>query len=235
MEQEREAKERAEAAVRVRDETLGIVSHDLRNPLTTIALSADLLSSAPAEQQQELADTIRLSARQMQRLIQDLLDVARVEAGGLAIAPVEIEVEPLVREVCAANEPIAELKKQRLTCDVRGPLPTICADRDRIVQVLGNLIGNALKFTPERGMVVVEVEHRGKCVNFMVRDSGPGIPSADLKNVFTPYWQAKKTAHMGAGLGLAIVRGIVEAHGGQVWAENVAAGGAMFTFTIPTA
>jgi signal transduction histidine kinase len=235
MEQEREAKEKAEAAVRVRDETLGIVSHDLRNPLTTIALSADLLKGAPPQEQPELVDTIRTSARQMQRLIQDLLDVARVEAGGLAVAPSVIEPEPLVREVVAAHEPIAEQKRLRLACEVRGTLPKICADRDRLVQVLGNLVGNAIKFTPERGVIHVDVRHRDSDVYFSVRDSGPGIPEADLKNVFTPYWQAKKTAHMGAGLGLAIVRGIVEAHGGKVWAENAPGGGAMFTFTVPTA
>jgi signal transduction histidine kinase len=219
--------------VRVRDETLGIVSHDLRNPLTTIALSADLLGSAAAEDQPELVETIRTSARQMQRLIQDLLDVARVEAGGLAIAPTPVDAESVVREVYVAHEPMAEQKMQRLTCDIRGPLPDICADRDRVVQVLGNLLGNALKFTPERGAIVMEAEAREGKVYFTVRDSGPGIPPADLKNVFTPYWQAKKTAHMGAGLGLAIVRGIVEAHGGQVWAENAPGGGASFTFTIP--
>ena len=233
MEQEREAKEKAEAAVRVRDETLGIVSHDLRNPLTTIALSADLLVGAPPEEQPELVETIRTSARRMQRLIQDLLDVARVEAGGLSVAPTLIEPEPLVREVCASHEPILEQKQQRLTCDVPDGLSRICADRDRLVQVLGNLLGNAIKFTPERGLIAVELRQRGGHVWFRVRDSGPGIPETDLKNVFTPYWQAKKTAHMGAGLGLAIVRGIVEAHGGKVWAENAPGGGAMFTFTIP--
>jgi PAS domain S-box-containing protein len=233
MEQEREAKERAEAAVRVRDETLGIVSHDLRNPLTTIALSADLLKGTSGDEQPELIETIRTSARRMERLIQDLLDVARVEAGGLAIARSYIDAQLLVREVCAAHEAMAEQKQQRLVCEMREAVPQICADRDRLVQVLGNLVGNALKFTPERGTVTIEVQRRGDDVLFTVRDTGPGIPAADLKNVFTPYWQAKKTAHMGAGLGLAIVRGIVEAHGGKVWAENAPGGGAVFTFTIP--
>ncbi len=233
MEQEREAKVKAEAAVRVRDETLGIVSHDLRNPLTTIVLSADLLEGAKPEEQPELVDTIRTTARRMQRLIQDLLDVARVEAGGLSVAPSMMDPEPMVREVVTSHEPIAEQKRQRLTCEARGEVPPICADRDRLMQVLGNLLGNALKFTPERGVVHVEVGRRGTDVYFSVRDSGPGIPEADLKSVFTPYWQAKKTAHMGAGLGLAIVRGIVEAHGGKVWAENAPGGGAMFTFTVP--
>jgi PAS domain S-box-containing protein len=233
MEQEREAKEKAEAAVRVRDETLGIVSHDLRNPLTTIALSADLLREVPPEEQGELIDSIRTSARRMQRLIQDLLDVARVEAGGLSVAPALIDPESLVREVCSQIEPLAEQKRQRVVCDLRAPLPQICADHDRLVQVLGNLVGNALKFTPERGAITIEAKLRDSQVHFVVRDSGPGIPEKDLRNVFTPYWQAKKTAHMGAGLGLAIVRGIVAAHGGQVWAENAPGGGAMFTFTVP--
>jgi PAS domain S-box-containing protein len=235
MEQEREAREKAEMAVRVRDETLGIVSHDLRNPLTKIALSADLLLDAQADEAPELVETIRSSARQMQRLIQDLLDVARMETGSLSVAQDTIDPEPIVREMCDSNVPLAEQKQQRILCNVSGPLPKVCGDRERIVQVFGNLISNAMKFTPERGVITIEARQKGKDVQFMVRDTGPGIPAADLKNVFTPYWQAKKTAHMGAGLGLAIVRGIVEAHGGQVWAENGPGGGASFTFTIPAA
>ncbi|HYH09847.1 MAG TPA: PAS domain S-box protein [Thermoanaerobaculia bacterium] len=235
MEQEREAKEKAEAAVRVRDETLGIVSHDLRNPLTKIALSADLLVAAGAEESPELVETIRSSARQMQRLIEDLLDVARMETGSLSVAQDTVDAEPLVREMCDSNEPIAQQKHQRIVCNIHAPLPKACGDRERLVQVFGNLISNAMKFTPERGTITIEARPKGKDVQFSVRDTGPGIPAADLKNVFTPYWQAKKTAHMGAGLGLAIVRGIVEAHGGQVWAENTPGGGASFTFTIPAA
>ncbi|HEX8171329.1 MAG TPA: PAS domain S-box protein [Thermoanaerobaculia bacterium] len=236
MEQEREAKERAEAAVRVRDETLGIVSHDLRNPLTKIALSADLLVDAKPDEQADLIETIRTSARQMERLIQDLLDVARLEAGRFSVAASTTDAESIVREVCASNEPLAQQKQVRIQCDIHGALPPVCADHDRLVQVFNNLIGNAIKFTPERGLIAVEAKPNGeRLVQFLVRDTGPGIPEADLKNVFTPYWQAKKTAHMGAGLGLAIVRGIVEAHGGKVWAENGPKGGAVFTFTVPRA
>lgn len=233
MEQEREAKEKAEAAVRVRDETLGIVSHDLRNPLTKIALSADLLAGAPPNETPELVETIRSSARQMQRLIQDLLDVARMETGSLSVAKDEMDAAALVREMCESNAPIAQQKEQRIVCEIHEPLPPICGDRDRLVQVFGNLIGNAIKFTPERGTIFINVQRAGRNVEFTVADTGPGIPEADLKRVFTPYWQAKKTAHMGAGLGLAIVRGIIEAHGGKVWAENASDGGAVFRFTIP--
>jgi signal transduction histidine kinase len=233
MEQEREAKEKAEAAVRVRDETLGIVSHDLRNPLTKISLSADLLVDAAPEDQTDLVQTIRSAARQMERLIQDLLDVARLEAGRFSVEKSMIDPEPIVRYACQSNEPIAQQKKLKIVCHIESPLPQICADHDRLLQVFGNLVGNAMKFTPERGTITLEAAHRKGTVEFRVRDNGPGIPEADVKNVFRAYWQAKKTAHMGAGLGLAIVRGIVEAHGGRVWAENAAGGGAVFKFTIP--
>ncbi|HEY0160816.1 MAG TPA: PAS domain S-box protein [Thermoanaerobaculia bacterium] len=235
LEQEREAKEKAETAVRVRDETLGIVSHDLRNPLTKIVISADLLAGSPPDEQPELVDTIRTAARQMERLIQDLLDVARLESGNLTVSREDVDPASIVREMCESNERVAQQKQQRIICNVSPALPLIHGDRDRLVQVFGNLIGNAMKFTPERGQITIDARPDGKHVRFTVRDTGPGIPEADLKKVFTPYWQAKKTAHMGAGLGLAIVRGIVEAHGGQVWADNAPGGGAVFTFTIPTA
>lgn len=233
MEEEREAKEAAETAVRVRDETLGIVSHDLRNPLTKIALSADLLPDADPEERQELITTIRLAASQATRLIQDLLDVARVEAGAFSVEMKPLSAAWLVRTACESHEPLAAQKKQQIVCTITDDLPEICADRDRMLQVFGNLIGNAMKFTPERGAIHVGASMRGTNVLFTVRDSGPGMPPSDLKNVFRPYWQAKKTAHMGAGLGLAIVRGIVTAHGGTVWAENAPGGGALFSFTVP--
>ncbi|HEX9161453.1 MAG TPA: PAS domain S-box protein [Thermoanaerobaculia bacterium] len=233
LEQEREAKEKAETAVRVRDETLGIVSHDLRNPLTKIALSADLLVEAQPREQRDLIETIRIAARQMERLIEDLLDVARLEAGRFSVDMKITAAEPVVRDACASNQPIAEQKQQNIVCDVAADLGEICADRDRLIQVFSNLLGNAMKFTPQHGTITISGRPEERHVVFQVIDSGPGLPDADLKNVFRPYWQAKKTAHMGAGLGLAIVSGIVEAHGGHVWAENVRGGGAVFTFTIP--
>ncbi|MBV9495147.1 MAG: PAS domain S-box protein [Acidobacteria bacterium] len=233
MEGERAAKVKAEAAVRVRDETLGIVSHDLRNPLTKIALSADLLVDSTPEESKELIDTIRASASQMERLIQDLLDVARLEAGRFSVETATIDTDQLVRFAAESHEPLAAQKGQRIVCDVASPLPAICGDHDRLLQVFGNLIGNAIKFAPERGTITVEAARDGRCVRFRVRDNGPGIPEADIENVFRPYWQAKKTAHLGAGLGLAIVRGIVEAHRGKIWAANGPGGGAAFTFTIP--
>lgn len=233
MEQEREAKEKAEAAVRIRDETLGIVSHDLRNPLTKIALSADLLAGSSESERRTLIDTIRAAAHQMQRLIQDLLDVARLEAGHFSVNMKITPAEPIVRSVCHSNEALAEQRHQTIECNIDGELGNICADRDRVVQVFSNLIGNAMKFSPEGAVITLDACVEDKFVVFRVRDNGPGIPEGDFKNLFRAYWQAKKTAHLGAGLGLAIVRGIVEAHGGRVWAENATSGGAVFSFTIP--
>ena len=232
MEDEREAKVKAEAAVRVRDETLGIVSHDLRNPLTTIALSVELLADAPEEEQREHADTIRTAAKTMQRLIQDLLDVARVESGRLTIQKAIIDASELAHSACDAHTPIAETKRIKLICDI-GELPKINADRDRLLQVFGNLIGNAIKFTPPGGTITVRGFTERGMVVFQIQDSGSGIPESDLRNVFRPYWQAKKTAHMGAGLGLAIVRGIMDAHGGTASATNGPGGGALFTISLP--
>ena len=233
MEQEREAREKAEQAVRVRDETLGIVSHDLRNPLTKIALSADLLVEAKEHERSELTGTIQIAARQMQRLIQDLLDVARLESGRFSVNMRMTKAEPIVRFACDSNRPIAEQRRQIIQCVIDGDLGEICADRDRLTQVFSNLVGNAIKFSPEGGTITIEAHPEPRHVTFRVSDNGPGIPEAEVKNAFRPYWQAKKTAHMGAGLGLAIVRGIVEAHGGKVWVENGPQGGAAFTFTIP--
>ena len=232
MEREREAKEKAEAAVRIREETLGIVSHDLRNPLTRISLSADLLAASNPTDESELVQTIRTSARQMDRLINDLLDVAKLESGRMSVDCRAVDADEIVAYACESNRTVAEQKGQSIECDIEGPLPKIRADRDRLVQVFENLIGNAMKFTPPGGRIVLQAWSDEESVTFRVTDSGPGIPEPDLKNVFRAYWQAKKTAHMGAGLGLAIVRGIVEAHGGRVWAENTATGGAAFTFTV---
>jgi signal transduction histidine kinase len=193
-----------------------------------------MLDSTP-EEQRDLIETIRTSSRQMQRLIDDLLDVARMETGRLTVAKVPINPASLVREAVESNDGIAAQKRQRLISRIPPALPEICADRDRLMQVFGNLISNAMKFTPERGTILVEAREQAGLVMFSVSDSGPGIPETDLSHIFRPYWQAKKTAHLGAGLGLAIVRGIVEAHGGEISARNEGGGGAVFTFSIPVA
>jgi signal transduction histidine kinase len=219
--------------VRVRDEILGIVSHDLRSPLTTITLSTQLIPGSPPEEQKEYADTILATTRRMERLIQDLLDATKIETSELSIKRDVVDPRSVTREVVASHEPIAASKKITFEAEIDDELPPISGDGDRLAQALSNLIGNAFKFTPEGGTVRLSVaRHDGK-VRFEVADSGPGISPSDLPHLFEPFWQAKKTAHLGAGLGLKITRAIVEAHQGSIDVRNLPQGGACFRFEVP--
>jgi signal transduction histidine kinase len=224
---EQEARRAAENLVRARDEILGIVSHDLRGPLTAISLSAQMLEDG------ELVDTIRTSSRRMDRLIQDLLDAAKAEASTLSIRHEAVDPADVVREVVKGHALIAAEKKIGLREEISEGLPAINGDRDRLVQALTNLAGNALKFTPPGGTVRISVDGQKSDVVFAVEDTGAGIPETEMPHLFEPFWQAKKTAHLGAGLGLKIAKAIVEAHGGSIEVTNVPDGGARFAFVLP--
>ena len=224
---EQEARHAAETLVRARDEILGIVSHDLRGPLTAISLSAQLLEDG------ELVDTIRTSSRRMDRLIQDLLDAAKAEVSTLSIRHEPVDPAEIVREVVKGHALIAAEKKIQLEHEIGEGLSTISGDRDRLIQALTNLAGNALKFTPPGGTVRISAGRQKSAVLFAVEDTGSGIPETEMPHLFEPFWQSKKTAHLGAGLGLKIAKAIVEAHGGSIEVTNVPAGGARFTIALP--
>lgn len=227
------ALERQQELVRIRDEILGVVSHDLRSPLTTIALSAQLIDGSPPNEQKEHVQTIVAATRRMERLIHDLLDVTRAEQGKLSIRRDAIDPAAVVRDVVASQQPIAASKQIEFKTSIAGDLPRICGDGDRLAQALTNLIGNAFKFTPAGGVVHLAVAARDGKVRFEVSDTGPGIAPGDLPHLFEPFWQAKKTAHLGAGLGLKITRAIVEAHDGSIEVTNRAGGGACFRIELP--
>ena len=233
---ERTAREKAEQAVRTRDEVLAIVSHDLRNPLNTISLAVAALESGdiPAKDVPRTIQVVRRAVDRMNRLIADLLDVAKLEAGQkLAIEPQPLDVKTVVAETCDSLAAEAERKLQHLACDCRDDVPPVNGDRHRLIQVLSNLVGNALKFTGEGGQVTVAARREDDHVVVSVQDTGPGIPPENLANVFNPYWQARQTARLGAGLGLAIAKGIVAAHGGRIWATSSPGEGSTFSFTLP--
>jgi two-component system, sensor histidine kinase and response regulator len=227
-------KQKAEAATRARDDVLATVSHDLKNPLGTIYTSAALLldMEMSADAQRRQLEIIRRTAQRMDRLIQDLLDVSRMEAGRFSVEPQNESARGLVLEARELLNSIATAKG----IDLRLALPdydvAVNADRHRVLQVFSNLIGNAVKFTPEGGTVTVVVEHAGEQVNFSVHDTGSGIADVDLPRIFDRFWHG--TEGGGSGLGLAIVRGVVEAHGGVVTAESTA-DGAVFRFSLPVA
>ena len=227
------ALEREQELVRIRDEILGVVSHDLRSPLTTIALSAQLVPGSPGHEQNEHVQTIVAATRRMERLIHDLLDVTRAEQGRLSIRRDPVDPAAVVRDVVASHGPIAASKQITFEASVDDALPQVRGDGDRLAQALTNLIGNAFKFTPAGGVVRLAVARWNGNVRIEVSDSGPGIAPGDLPHLFEPFWQAKKTAHLGAGLGLKITRAIVEAHDGTIEVANLPGGGACFRIELP--
>jgi signal transduction histidine kinase len=226
----------SQQAVRVREEVLAIVSHDLRNPLNAVTLAAGLLRSSPnlTAEDREYVETLDVSAKRMTRLIDDLLDVTRLEGGKrLPIEPAPVDVPSLIDEVHELFKAQAAAGSITLQKRVEEDLPSVRADLHRVLQVFSNLIGNALKFTPAEGLIAFGAKRREGAVVFHVSDSGPGIPREHLKDIFTPYWQAKRTERLGAGLGLPIARGIVEAHGGRIWVGSEPGAGTTFFFTLP--
>ncbi|RKH62151.1 PAS domain-containing sensor histidine kinase [Corallococcus aberystwythensis] len=228
----------ARQAVAARDETLGIVSHDLRAPLNTISLLSRGAERSVAHQEgaaaTEALRKIRLVVGNMDRLIDDLLEVARVESGRAALDVEPLDVPRLLSQVQALNELLVADKALRLEVVLEPDLPPVRADRARLVRVFQNLLGNAIHFTPPGGHILLKAERRGDQVCFHVEDSGPGIDAQSLPHVFDRFWQAIHTRKAGAGLGLAIVKGLVEAHGGRVWVESPPGHGAAFSFTLPT-
>jgi len=225
----------AQQAVNAREQVLAIVSHDLRNPLNAITLAAQLLqmSELPAEDREQV-DTIELSAKRMSRLIADLLDITRLEGGKrLPIEPERVDPEPILAEAYELFKAQATAQQITLRHEVVSGTPPVHADRHRVMQVLSNLIGNALKFVPANGIISFRAEPAIREVLFTVADNGPGIRREDIGRIFSPYWQSERAERMGAGLGLPIVKGIVESHGGKIWVESEEGRGTRFYFTLP--
>jgi light-regulated signal transduction histidine kinase (bacteriophytochrome) len=231
---------REQRAVRARDDLVAVVSHDLRNPLGVIQMQAAVLLQTVGSGSEEFSrriqtsvDHIQRAVRRMNTLIRDLLDLAKLEAGRFTLQCTRCQIDELVEESLLILRPLAGAKWITLTSDLRGDF--VNADRDRIFQVLSNLVGNAIKFTPERGSIFVRAEALNEEVRVTVSDTGPGIPPEQLANVFDRYWQARRSDQEGSGLGLFIAKGIIEAHGGRIWAEAHAGTGATFTFILPGA
>ncbi|HEX8944654.1 MAG TPA: ATP-binding protein [Gemmatimonadaceae bacterium] len=227
----------AQRATRARDEVLGIVSHDLRNPMSAIAMCARVLQENPpndAGERNQLLATIRESTEWVNRLIQDLLDVANIERGRLSL---ELRSQDPAQIALQARHMFeVEATQHGITLDVNVPtnLPLLTADGARIVQALGNLLRNAIKFTPNGGRIVLGVERAESGVVFSVRDSGTGIPLANQERVFDRYWQSSDGSRArGTGLGLSITKGIVEAHGGTIWVQSTPGQGSTFSFSVP--
>jgi PAS domain S-box-containing protein len=226
-------------ALSARDDVLRIVAHDLRNPLSAIMMQAALMEREgpePERRDPQPRQVIQRAATRMNQLIQDLLDVALAEEGQLRIAPARLAVTELVRDETEMQAPIAASAELTLRFEVKPGVREVWGDRQRLLQVFENLIGNAIKFTKPGGQIVVSATPTDGEVVFSVADSGVGMERDAAEHVFDRFWQvASKTKRLGAGLGLPITKGIVEAHGGRIWLESEPGRGSTFSFSIPIA
>ncbi|HZI10512.1 MAG TPA: PAS domain S-box protein [Myxococcus sp.] len=230
--------EQAQAAIRTREEVLAVVSHDLRNPLGAIqAGAAQLLAETRGDEQPgrtaRIAERIGRASERMLYMIRDLLDFSSIQAGKLRIEVAEHEAAGLVAEVIEMMQPLAADKGVRLESDVGLPGQKVRCDRERIMQVLSNLVGNAIKFTGEGGSVILRCHGETARAVFSVSDTGPGISEEDRAHIFDRYWQAERQGRESLGLGLAISKAIIESHGGSIWVESQVSAGTTFFFTLP--
>ena len=228
--------DQARRAVRVRDDMLAIVTHDLRTPLSAIVTAAAMqLATAPQDENgskiRRWAESIQRAAEHMARLIRDLADIGQMDAGRFAIERKPTDVSALVREVVDTLQPAAAKRGSHLRAEINGTVPPVDADGDRIVQVLSNLVSNAINV--EASEITVRLEPRPGEVLFTVSDTGPGIREEDLPHMFDRYWRGKTTDYQGTGLGLPISKQIVDAHRGRIWIESEVGVGSRFLFILP--
>ena len=233
----------AQRATRAREDVLAVVAHDLRNPLSTILMSASFLQEPPDAGDSFLAPTalgqrIHRAASRMEDLIKDLLDLAAIEAGQLAVERQPVKALALTADAVELMAPLASAKGLHLSVREDSDDALLSCDRGRVLQVFSNLVGNAVKFTPAGQRITLAAaadEADEAAFRFTVADSGPGIPAEQLPHIFDRYWQARNTDRQGVGLGLSIAAGIVAAHGGRIWVDSDAGHGTAFHFTLPRA
>lgn len=230
---------RSDDALATRDDFLGMVSHDLRDLLNGIVVSSQFLAQKlekHGDSAQLLIETARIEryGTRMNRLIGDLVDVASIDSGKLAMHAVPGDVAVLVAEAVDALQASASTKGISLTVQQPQESGSATFDHDRLLQVLANLIANSIKFTPKGGSIRVHCRQVDASFKFCVDDTGEGIPVAMLEAVFERFWQVGKNDRRGLGLGLYISRCIVEAHGGSIWAQSSAGQGTRMLFTLPT-
>jgi len=224
-------------ATQLREEVLGLVAHDLKSPLAVIQMSGEMvtqLSKGAHPKLPELGGMIQKTAARMNRQIQDLLDFEKIETGHLAMDMKPESVIEILTDAIEAMEPLARSREIQIAYEGQYTEREIFCDRDRILQVFSNLVGNALKFSAPNGKIFVGATEQDSFVRFWVRDNGPGIAPDHLPRLFERYWQAKQGAMKGNGLGLLISKGIVEQHLGDIGVSSKLGEGATFYFTLPS-
>jgi two-component system sensor histidine kinase GlrK len=216
------------------------MSHELRTPLTSIKEGTGLLlegiGGPTTEKQRKLLAILAEESNRLILLVNSLLDLSKMEAGMMSYDFALAQIEPLLKRAVAEVAPLVEAKQITVESAVDQPLPAVRIDAERILQVLRNLLGNAIKFTPKGGLVRVSARPRGNKLEIAVKDSGPGIPQEALLSIFEKFNQGKRAddlARSGTGLGLAIAKSIISSHGGKIWAESQLGHGSTFIFVLP--
>lgn len=230
---------RAEQLQRAREELLAIVAHDLRNPIHTIGMNVSAMKrdagagagAGTGDTLRKRIDAIERSLAHMNHLIRDLLDAAQIENGALVVTMMPHAAQGIVGDAVSLLAGAADTKGIRIEMEV-GDVPTLQCDPERLVQVIGNLLANAVKFTPTGGTIRVRTVVEEQSVRFEIADSGPGIPAEEIPRVFDRHWKARSP---GSGLGLYIARGVVQAHGGRIWIHSEPGRGTSVFFRIPRA
>lgn len=225
-------------AMQLREEMMGIVSHDLKNPLAAIQLNNQLLQKASAESENgekllKISSAIQKSTKQMERLINDLLNFAKIESGTLEVERKNCPTLQFIQDALKTVQHHIQEKQIDVRLAIETAVPYLAYDLIRMTQVFYNILGNAVKFSPAHSQIDVAISTNSDEMLFSIHDNGPGIASSNLKHVFEKFWQAKETAKLGCGLGLFIAKAIVGAHGGRIWAESKVEGGTTFFFTLP--
>jgi signal transduction histidine kinase len=226
------ATELERSGLRAREEVMAVVAHDLQNPISTIAGWATRMEAGKMTEPEKTGAILARSAKRMQRLVEDLLMLAKLEAGHLSVRVADVDVSAIVRETVEQLRAYADRKHIAVTSTLPAEDVRLNGDRDRLGQALGNLLSNAIKFSPDSSSVVIDLTTEPDQCVLRVRDSGPGISPEHVEDVFRPFWQAHAGAKEGLGLGLAITRGIIEAHGGAIRVES-AGEGASFVVLLP--
>jgi NtrC-family two-component system sensor histidine kinase KinB len=224
---------------RLKSEFIMAASHELRTPLTGMGMSVDLLlehaAQGLAEKDRELLQAAHEEVHRMKALVNDLLDLSKIEAGKIELEFENVAVQNLFENVQEVFKGQAEMKQVKLTSELTGDLPKVRADANKVTWVLTNLISNALRYVRQAGQIQIVAKKIGSHVHLSVRDDGPGIPPEYQSRIFQKFVQVKGRQSGGTGLGLAICKEIVRAHGGAIWVESSPGQGSTFTFTLPVA
>lgn len=225
---------------RMKADFFAVMSHELRTPLTSIkegtGLLLDGVGGATTEKQQRLLGIITEESNRLINLVNTFLDLSKMEAGMMRYVFETSHIEPLIKRAVAEIAPLLEAKQIHLESAVEDPMPALRLDPERILQVLRNLMANAVKFTPKGGQVSIAAKRRDGILEVSVKDSGPGIPAESLSSIFEKFSQgghAGANHRQGSGLGLAIAKNIITSHGGNIWAESQLGSGSRFVFVLP--